>query len=108
MGRLVVVELLVMALATGVAVALSGTAPPVSDSDPPGTWTTAEVLIGSAMPPEQTVGRLLTLWRPDLLWVLVTLGLAAAYLLGVRRLHRRGDRWPLWRTLLWLADGACI
>ena len=100
--RLAVVEVLVMALTVGVGVALSGTAPPVSDSAPPSTWSTAEVLTGSAMPPEQTLARLMTDWRPDLLWVLLTAGLAAAYLLGVRRLHRRGDRWPVHRTLLWL------
>ena len=100
--RLGVVEVLVMALTVGVGVALSGTAPPVSDSQAPSTWSTAEVLIGSTMPPEQTLARLLTEWRPDLLWTVVTAGLAAAYLLGVRRLHRRGDAWPVHRTLLWL------
>jgi putative copper resistance protein D len=101
-------ELLVMALTVGVAVALSGTPPPVSDTEAPDTWSTAEVLIGSSMPPEQTLGRLLTLWQPDLLWVLVSVGLALAYLLGVRRLRRRGDRWPLWRTLLWLSGLAVV
>ncbi|MFC7162814.1 cytochrome c oxidase assembly protein [Aquipuribacter hungaricus] len=106
--RLVVVELLVMATTTGVSVALSGTTPPVSDSEPPPAWSSAEVLVGASMPPEQTLGRLVTLWRPDLLWVLVTAGLAVAYLLGVRRLHRRGDRWPLWRTLLWLTGLAVV
>lgn len=28
--------------------------------------------------------------------------LAAAYLLGVRRLHARGDRWPVGRTVCWV------
>lgn len=101
--RLVAVELAVMAATVGVAVAVSGTAPPVSDTDSPPDWTPGEVLIGFEMPPEQTLTRLLTEWRPDLLWVVVVAGLAAAYLLGVRRLHARGDRWPLWRTLLWLS-----
>ena len=49
--RLVTGELLVMAVTVGVAVALSGTSPPVSDSEAPDTWSTAEVLIGSSMPP---------------------------------------------------------
>ncbi len=106
--RLVGVELAVMATTVGVAVALSGTAPPVSDTDSPSEWSAAEVLIGFDMPPEQTLGRLLTQWRPDLLWVVVVAGLATAYLLGVRRLHARGDRWPLWRTVLWLSGLAVV
>lgn len=101
--RLVGVELMVMALTVGVAVGLAGTAPPVSDSESPVEWSTAEVLIGFPMPPEQTLGRVLTLWRPDLFWVVVVAGLAVAYLAGVRRLHARGDAWPLWKTVLWLA-----
>jgi cytochrome c oxidase assembly factor CtaG len=106
--RLVTVELAVMAATVGVAVALSGTAPPVSDTDSPADWSAGEVLIGFDMPPEQTPLRLLTLWRPDLFWVLVVLGLAVAYLVGVRRLHARGDRWPAWRTMLWLAGLAVV
>jgi len=106
--RLVGVELAVLATTVGVAVALSGTAPPVSDTDAPVEWTAAEVLIGFEMPPEQTLARIVTDWRPDLLWVVVLTGLAAAYLLGVRTLHARGDRWPLWRTLLWLAGLAVV
>lgn len=106
--RLVLVELGVMAAAVGVAVALSSTAPPVSDTDAPVDWTPAEVLIGADMPPEQTLVRLITDWRPDLLWLLVVAGLATGYLLGVRRLRARGDRWPVWRTLLWLAGLAVV
>lgn len=106
--RLVAVEVAVMATTVGVAVALSGTSPPVSDTDAPVEWTAAEVMIGFEMPAEQTLVRVLTDWRPDLLWVVVVAGLAAAYLLGVRRLHARGDRWPVWRTLLWLAGLAVV
>ncbi|WP_336921643.1 cytochrome c oxidase assembly protein, partial [Aquipuribacter sp. SD81] len=106
--RLVAVELLVMATTVGVAVALAGTSPPVSDTEAPARWSPAEVLVGYATPPPQTPLRLLTEWRPDLLWVLVVALLGAGYLLGVRRLHRRGDAWPVWRTLLWLAGLAVV
>jgi cytochrome c oxidase assembly factor CtaG/putative copper export protein len=106
--RLVAVELAIMSVTVGVAVAVAGTAPPVSDTDSPVDWSAAEVLIGFDMPPEQTLARVLTDWRPDLFWVVVVAVLAAAYLAGVRRLHRRGDRWPLWRTLLWLAGLAVV
>jgi cytochrome c oxidase assembly factor CtaG/putative copper export protein len=106
--RLVVAELAVMATTVGVAVALSGTAPPVSDTEAPALWSPAEVLIGYEMPPEQTLARLATLWRPDLFWLVVVALLASGYLLGVRRLRRRGDAWPLWRTLLWCSGLAVV
>lgn len=106
--RLVGVELLVIALTVGVSVGLAGTAPPVSDSRSPVEWSTGEVLIGFEMPPEPTPVRLLTQSRPDLFWVLVVAVLAAAYLLGVRRLHARGDSWPLRRTVLWLSGLAVV
>lgn len=106
--RLVAVELAIMSATVGVAVALAGTAPPVSDTDSPVDWSAAEVLIGFEMPPEQTLARVLTDWRPDLFWAVVVALLATTYLAGVRRLHRRGDRWPLWRTLLWLAGLAVV
>jgi putative membrane protein len=39
-------------------------------------------------------------------WLTVVLLLAAAsYLYGVHRLHRRGDRWPLVRTVMFLGPG---
>jgi putative membrane protein len=55
-----------------------------------------------AAPP--TLGRLLA-WHPQPLPVepVACLLALAAYLLAVRRLRRRGDRWPITRTLLWTA-----
>ena len=100
--RLVLAEVAVMATTVGVAVGLSSTPPPVSDTEPPLGWSPAEVLVGYPMPPEQTPLRLLTEWSPDLFWVLVVLAGTAAYLAGVRRLRARGDAWPAYRTLLWL------
>jgi len=38
-------------------------------------------------------------WPPTAVCIL----LAAVYLFGVDRLRRRGDRWPVRRTSLWLA-----
>ena len=100
--RLVLVELAVMATTVGVAVGLASTSPPVPDSEPPSQWSSAEILIGYPMPPEQTPWRLLTEWSPDLFWVLVVLVGTGLYLGGVRRLRARGDAWPAYRTLLWL------
>lgn len=43
--------------------------------------------------------------RPELLPLLLVLVPGALYLAGVRRLSARGDRWPLARTLSFLAGG---
>jgi putative copper resistance protein D len=56
-------------------------------------------------PPPLTTVRLLTEAEP-VSWLAVVLVLAAAgYLYGVRRLHRRGDRWPVQRTVAFLGPG---
>jgi len=100
---LVASELVVMGVASGVATALARTATPVNDEpDPTVDRTPAEVLTEKPLPPELTPERWITSWDLDLLWVLVVGFAAFFYLAGVWRLHRRGDRWPIHRTVLWL------
>lgn len=55
-----------------------------------------------AVPPPLTVTRLLTEARPDLAWLVIAGGMAVLYLLGVRRLARRGRRWSPARTTSFL------
>ncbi len=99
--RLVLAELLVLAVASGIAVALARSAPPVPQVAPPNP-TLAETVSGYPMPPPQTLSRWFTQWQPDLLWVLIA-GLGVGlYLFGVVRLRRRGDAWPIGRTITWL------
>ena len=100
--RLVAVELALMGLASGAAAALGRTAPPVGDQ-PPAVRTPAEILMGEPLPPELTPIRWLTMWQVDILWLLAALFGIFFYLAGVWRLHRRGDRWPIHRTVLWVA-----
>lgn len=98
---LVLLEVVFMGIASGAAVALSLTPPPV-DTTLPLDRTPAEVLTGSALPPELTIDRFFTAWDVDLIWAFaVGFGLFF-YLAGVRRLARRGDRWPVGRTVLWI------
>ena len=99
--RLVGAEVVLMALALGAGVALSRTASPVPD-EPSALPTPAELLTGEPLPPALTLGRLVTQTTPDVLWVAVVAAMAVAYLLGVRHLAARGDRWPVHRTVLWL------
>src|SRR4051794_215034 len=56
----------------------------------------------SFVPPPPDLGRLLFDWSAP---VLPIVGVAVAgllYLAGVLKLHRRGDRWPVGRTVAWL------
>ena len=55
--------------------------------------------------PEFGAWSVFTQARPELLPVLLVLVPAALYVLGVRRLHARGDRWPVGRSLSFLLGG---
>ena len=103
---LVAAELAFMGLASGVAVALAKTQTPVAQVKV--TTTPAYILTGEPLPPEITFARYFTVWRFDLLWMLVVAFLAFFYLAGVWRLHKRGDRWPWYRTVLWIAGLALL
>jgi len=103
---LVAAELGFMGLASGVAAALARTPTPVDEVQV--TSTPAYFLTGEPLPPELTFARYFTEWRFDLLWVLIVAFLALFYLVGVWRLHRRGDRWPWYRTVLWLCGLALL
>ncbi|WP_394553626.1 cytochrome c oxidase assembly protein [Agromyces sp. MMS24-JH15] len=100
---LVVVELAFMGVASGVAAALARTATPVSETISTAVRTPAELLTGERLPPWPEWWRYFTEWRPDLIWLLACGFGIFFYLAGVRRLAKRGDRWPLHRTILWVA-----
>lgn len=97
--RLGGVEALLMFATVGVAVALGRTPPPPGSggAEP----ARVESLLGYDLEP-LTALRLLTAWRFDLAFGTVALVLAGLYLVGVRRLRRRGDAWPVGRTVAWL------
>ena len=102
-ARLAAGELVVMGATVGLAVALSRSAPPVPDTtDAPATDAERIAsLLGYPAPPPFTFGRYLTAFAPDLLWLVVGAGLLGLYVAGAVTLARRGDRWPLQRTLFW-------
>ena len=102
---LVTAELAFMGIASGVAAALARTATPkvevtAADLEAP---SPAELLTGAPLPPPPTFERYLTMWNFDLIWLLVCAFGIAFYVLGVLRLRRRGDAWPWYRTVLWIA-----
>jgi len=98
---LVFFELAVMGLASGAAAALARTPPP-NPTPLPETPSPAERLTGAPLPPELTIDRWFTAWNIDLLWAVVAAFAVFFYLAGVWRLRRRGDTWPVYRTIMWV------
>jgi putative copper resistance protein D len=112
--RLAIFEIAVMGLAIGMGTALARTQPPL-DSAEFAPLTPAEILTGDKLPPELTDLAWVTVWDLDVLWMSVCLGAIALYLYGVSVLQKRGDKWPLIRTvsfvsgmlvLLYVTNGA--
>ena len=95
-------ELVVMGAVAGIAAGLARTPTPVSQELNPNP-TPAEILTGDKLPPELTLERYFTAWNIDLIWLLVCGFGIFFYLVGVWRLHRRGDKWPWYRAVLWVA-----
>lgn len=119
MMTLVVAELAIMGFVAGLAGALGRTPTPVPQltADEIANPTPAQILTGEMHPPEFTFTRLFTEWRFDPVWTLVCLLGIFFYVAGVRRLAKRGDEWPLGRTisfvsgmvtLLWLVNGGLV
>ena len=99
--RLALIEAGVLSGAAGAGVALSRTDPQaaLAITEP---YTAAETMIGSALPPDLGTAEWFTQWSLDTMWLLIALFMIGSYLLGVRRMRRRGDAWPLIRTAAWV------
>ncbi|MBM2614257.1 bifunctional copper resistance protein CopD/cytochrome c oxidase assembly protein [Actinoplanes sp. LDG1-06] len=94
--RLAAGELVVLAAASGLAVALSRSPTPVPENvtepDP------LVELLGFAMPGPPTARDMLANPLPDMFFLTIVAVGIAAYLTGVVRLRRAGHAWPLART----------
>ncbi len=104
---LITFELALMGVASGAAAALARTPPP-NPAPLPEIPSPAERLTGAPLPPELTIERWVTAWNVDLLWAVVAGFAVFFYLAGVWRLRRRGDAWPVHRTILWVAGMALL
>ncbi len=105
-GRLAAVEAAIMVSTIGVAVGLAMTPPPPSGATE--LPTPAEVLLGLPLPDAPSVPNVLTMWRPDLLVIVVLFAAAVLYGRGVWTLRRRGDHWPVGRTIAWYSGLAVL
>lgn len=96
--NLAAAEILVMLATIGLAVALSRTPPPVPDD----LYTDRVTeLLGEPMPSAPTIGRLLWSFSPNGVGLtIVALG-GALYIAGLVIMRRRGDAWPVGRSVSW-------
>lgn len=99
--RLLGVETLVFGAVMALGVVLSRSQPPIPDEPPPAP-TPAEILTSEPLPPQPTWASYFTEWRVDPLWTVITVGFVIGYLLAARELYRRGDAWPVGRTISWV------
>lgn len=99
------VEVVLMLTTIGLAVALGRSAPPPSDAPAP---SRTEVLIGYDLTAPPTALRLAFDWRFSLIFGSAAIAFAVLYVAGVRRLRRRGDAWPVGRTVGWFCGCAAL
>jgi len=97
--RFASLEALLMAAAAGIGVALTQTAYPRVEIELP---TQAETLLGQPFPPEPTFANVALGWHLEPFWIGLAAVFLGLYLAGVIRLRRRGDRWPVARTVAWV------
>lgn len=103
--RLATAEALVFGVTFGIAVGLGRTPPPTPAQRNP---SPAEVALGYDLAGPPTPARILLDWRFDLLFGTAAIIFAAVYLVGVIRLRRRGDQWPVGRTFAWMLGCALL
>lgn len=99
--QLIFVELLIMGVVSGLAVGLSRSAPPQSRELVQESLSPAEILTGYPLPPELEFSRWFTEWRMDWLWVAFAILATAAYISGIVKLRKRGDKWSVLRSISW-------
>ncbi len=101
--HLAVTEGAVMALVIGASIALGRSAPPVPQ-EIPAVGDLRVLSLAGFLPPEEpfTPTTMFTEVQPDWVALLLAVVMAGFYIAGVVRLRRRGDQWPMLRTVLFV------
>lgn len=97
--RVMALEISLVVVAFGLGVALAVSPYPRVESLLP---TYGESLLGYPYPPPPDWVGVLFGFQLEPLFLVACLVAAALYIAGVITLHRRGDRWPISRTIFWL------
>ncbi len=95
--QLLVVEIVVMILAISVGAWLSTSAPPQLRN--PRNIDVAESIAGSPMLPAPSFKNILITYVPDAAFIGLLIFITALYIRGVVILAKRGDKWPVGRTV---------
>ena len=96
LSRIILVEAFIMAAVVALGSWLSGTRPPTGKEQP---FNAALSIVGFPTPGAPNITRLLTLYDPDALIIGILITLVALYTKGVVILTKRGDSWPVGRTV---------
>lgn len=96
LSRVILVEALIMGAVVALGSWLSGTRPPVGEEQP---FSAALSIVGYPTPEAPNLMRILTLYNPDALMIGVLITIVALYIKGVVILKKRGDSWPVGRTI---------
>ena len=97
--KVLALEIAVIVIAFGLGVALALSPYPRVESLLP---TYGESLLGYPYPDAPTAASVIFGFQLEPLFLVACLTAAAVYVAGVITLHRRGDRWPINRTIFWL------
>ena len=97
--RVAALETALIVIAFGLGVALAVSPYPRVESLLP---TYGESLLGYPYPPAPDAAGVIFGFQLEPLFLVACLVAAAVYVAGVITLHRRGDKWPINRTIFWL------
>ena len=95
--QLILAEVVIMTLTLAIGSLLASSQPPVREA---GTVTDSALsIVGVKMPQPPTLSRMLFGYEPDALMIGLLIIAVALYIKGVMVLTKRGDKWPIGRTI---------
>ncbi|CAN2172509.1 COG3336 Predicted membrane protein [Candidatus Nanopelagicaceae bacterium] len=103
--RLIGVEAMVMVSVVLMGSWLSQIQPPIGDVS---NLTAAQLIVGMETPPPPSLWNVIRLYNPDALMIALLVTAVALYIKGVVVLKKRGDEWPVGRTVAFASGIALI
>ena len=97
LSKILFAEIFVMLIAVLIGSQLSNTQPPVRNENQP--LDPGLAIAGIATPARPNLWRVISLYDPDALMIGVLITAVALYIKGVLILSKRGDKWPVGRTI---------
>lgn len=96
-GGLILTEVLIMMTTVAMGAWLSSNPGPENPTPP--KFDAAIAIVGISTPPAPTWSRIFFSYEPDALMIGILITAVALYIKGVLVLTRRGDKWPIGRTI---------